>query len=117
MNNNDESKTKDYRFISWIISMLLFIPINLYVGLGVFISGYNIFYNIHDNRFSFSNEGMSFGFIVSLLFIMFNLFYCIHSFKNIKKYSIPWTITSPIVISFVQFTGCIPVLMTVRIAG
>lgn len=115
MTNKNKTETKNNNLMFWIIGFIIFIPINLYVGFGLFISGYNIFNNINNNRFSLLNDGMSFGFIVSLLFIMFNLFYCIHSFQNIKKYSAAWILTSPILISFVQFAGCIPVLMTVRI--
>ncbi|BCE03721.1 hypothetical protein [Marinicellulosiphila megalodicopiae] len=102
------------RLLFWVLGLLLFIPINLYVGFGLFFSGDEVVRNIKYDRFSLFNDGMTIGFLISFIFIMFNLFYFVYSLRNLDKFKGVWYLIIPILISFIEFAGCIPVLAKIN---
>ncbi|MCJ8312267.1 MAG: hypothetical protein HRU38_08660 [Saccharospirillaceae bacterium] len=112
---SDQKETRKSKQAYWIFGLLLFIPINLFVGAGLLFSGDAVIRDIKYDKFDLFNDAMIIGFFVNVIFMIFNLSYIIYSLRNLEKYKGIWYLTLPILFSFIEFVGCIPVLASINL--
>ena len=92
----------------WIFGFILFIPINLIIGIGLLFSINKTIIPLFLGDIQSISIADILSLAVCLVFSSFNAYYLINTYRNLRKINGIWLLISPIIISFIEFAGCMP---------
>ncbi|BCE03722.1 hypothetical protein [Marinicellulosiphila megalodicopiae] len=98
--------SEGFHFGFWIFGAILFIPANLFVGLGLVFSISEVLGSLFLWDFTSVTLNEMQLLIVCVLFMSFNIFYLIKSYQKIRNLHKVWFLIAPIIISFIEYSGC-----------